>query len=151
MCLDRFDASTSMEERYQYRPLDTKTPSIRLLTIFPRSHRSDGEISLTLQPFALKDSNIGARSYLPVGNPWRPEDAKYTAISYTWGTDEASHRVWIDGKPFKVRDNLWLFFEHCLDLEIGFDRPARMWIDAICIDQFNIAEKNSQVRMMDQI
>jgi hypothetical protein len=31
----------------------------------------------------------------------------YVAVSYTWGKEQARHRVYVDGKVFFVRSNLY--------------------------------------------
>ena len=74
----------------------------------------------------------------------------YTAVSYTWGDGEASEVILLDGRPFNVRVNLW----SCLYYVGQAARSAAwryMWVDAICINQANIAEKNAQVGSMDEI
>ena len=71
---------------------------------------------------------------------------QYTAVSYTWGNDEATEPIWIDEECFRVRPNLWgcLYY---LGRKAGW---KHIWADAICIDQNNIHEKNEQVRTMGQ-
>ncbi|KAK4122980.1 heterokaryon incompatibility, partial [Parathielavia appendiculata] len=67
----------------------------------------------------------------------------YTAVSYVWGNDEALEHIILNGRRFRVRSNLW----SCLYCEPG---RRYLWVDAICIDQSNHAERNVQVRRMDQ-
>lgn len=72
----------------------------------------------------------------------------YTAVSYTWGNDEATEIIYLSGQKFHVRPNL----RSCLQY-VGQDAQAqtiRIWVDAICIDQSSSDEKNSQVRRMDE-
>jgi hypothetical protein len=68
----------------------------------------------------------------------------YTAVSYTWGDGPASEVIYLNDEPFPVRLNLW----SCLHY-VGKDWSL-LWVDAICIDQANEAEKGVQVRLMDQ-
>ncbi|QDS73470.1 hypothetical protein FKW77_008990 [Venturia effusa] len=71
----------------------------------------------------------------------------YRAISYTWGTPEFSVAIALNGLSFHVRQNLWNFL-HVAE----YKYPNRwMWIDAICIDQDNMTERNWQVQMMQGI
>ncbi|KAK1751136.1 heterokaryon incompatibility protein-domain-containing protein [Echria macrotheca] len=72
----------------------------------------------------------------------------YTAVSYTWGNDEASEVIYIDNQKFHVRPNLWscLYYIGQDALRLG----TRLWVDAICIDQSSAAERNAQVRRMDE-
>lgn len=71
----------------------------------------------------------------------------YKALSYTWGEEEADREIIVDGIPIDIRDNLWQFLQkarrHVLCL--------RLWIDAICIDQSNVAERSHQVSLMKHI
>lgn len=74
---------------------------------------------------------------------------RYFALSYTWGSDSASHRVTIDGYDFLVRDNLWQFLQQWYKSDSW--KGEIFWIDAVCIDQLDKAEKNVQVGMMGRI
>ncbi|EME88426.1 uncharacterized protein MYCFIDRAFT_170044 [Pseudocercospora fijiensis CIRAD86] len=80
---------------------------------------------------------------------------KYATISYTWNPknritygkyDVASKHIILDGFRTRVPDKaatiLRLMFAH---------RRRRVWIDAICINQSDAAEKASQVQMMGDI
>jgi hypothetical protein len=82
-----------------------------------------------------------------------PEDSEaapeYTAVSYTWGPPEdvCSSPIWIDGKAFTVRNNLFSVLRtlrHSKDVRT-------FWIDAIAINQKDVIEKNHQVGLMAQI
>jgi len=61
-----------------------------------------------------------------------------------WGTDEPSHEIEIDERSYLVRDSLFAFLQQAQRQHT--DRL--LWIDAICIDQSNIRERNHQVRQM---
>jgi hypothetical protein len=82
---------------------------------------------------------------------WPPSLA-YEALSYVWG-DPAIQKealVSVDGaphQPFPVTVNLHAALSH-LRHE---DRDRVLWIDAICIDQTNVEEKEQQVRKMGEI
>jgi Heterokaryon incompatibility protein (HET) len=72
---------------------------------------------------------------------------KYDALSYTWGSDVRQNAIAVDGKSFLVGDNL-------LDALIRLRKPEEeriLWIDAICINQQDIPERNRQVRIMPHI
>lgn len=64
------------------------------------------------------------------------------------GTGSAKRPISIDGEVFPVRQNLWTFLK-CLQECDG--KPFVMWIDAICVDQNNISERNQQVQLMSDI
>ncbi|KAK5091763.1 hypothetical protein LTR05_001948 [Lithohypha guttulata] len=72
---------------------------------------------------------------------------RYKALSYLWGSKLPDYPIELDGCSFRVRENLWRFLQHA---ERRFtDSP--IFIDAICIDQENITERNSQVQNMGDI
>ncbi|KAH7305102.1 heterokaryon incompatibility protein-domain-containing protein [Rhexocercosporidium sp. MPI-PUGE-AT-0058] len=79
----------------------------------------------------------------------RESRTPYTAVSYTWGNEDASEVIYLDNRRFYVRPNLWscLFYMAQAARNAAWDY---LWVDAICIDQTNDAERNSQVRLMDQ-
>ncbi|KAF8860423.1 hypothetical protein BDZ45DRAFT_567751, partial [Acephala macrosclerotiorum] len=72
---------------------------------------------------------------------------KFEALSYTWG--DSGKEIWtvVDGLEVPVRPKL---FEALIHLRHR-DRIRTLWIDALCIDQNNILEKNHQVMKMSQI
>jgi hypothetical protein len=72
---------------------------------------------------------------------------KYEALSYTWGSEDSQNAILLDGKTFLVRDNLW---EALIRLRMR-DEERVLWIDAICINQDDISERNQQVRIMPHI
>jgi hypothetical protein len=75
------------------------------------------------------------------------EPPPYYAVSYVWGNTETTGVILVDGVPFMVRINLWRFLlqmqsEGCI---------GPLWIDAICINQNNLAERSQQVAIMGKI
>lgn len=75
------------------------------------------------------------------------ERVEYQAVSYTWGDPPANHIIELNGTSFSVRRNLWAFLRQARANGVtGF-----LWIDAICIDQTTIGERNHQVGMMGAI
>ncbi|CAG8961084.1 hypothetical protein HYFRA_00002626 [Hymenoscyphus fraxineus] len=71
---------------------------------------------------------------------------RYLALSYTWGPPQPSHTISINNAPFKIGKSL---FEALSQLRSTIDLP--IWIDAICIDQMNTAEKGPQLGKMYDI
>jgi hypothetical protein len=72
---------------------------------------------------------------------------QYFAISYTWGPPKETDIIALNGQPFSIRRNLWDLLQH-------FRLPHQsrtLWIDAICINQSSIPERNAQVRIMGRI
>ena len=73
----------------------------------------------------------------------------YVCVSYTWGPPAPMKEIRINGATFKVRQNLYDLLLQLYDMQI--DENVYFWIDQISIDQNNVLERNSQVKIMDQI
>jgi hypothetical protein len=71
----------------------------------------------------------------------------YEALSYTWGTSPAREKIYVNGKTFRVGANLQVALRHLRHK----NQRRTLWIDAICIDQSNVEERNTQVQRMSQI
>ncbi|KAH7356247.1 heterokaryon incompatibility, partial [Pyrenochaeta sp. MPI-SDFR-AT-0127] len=72
----------------------------------------------------------------------------YQALSYTWGDLATTNTITLNGTPFAVRENLCNFLNRWRQAL----QPMRfLWIDAICINQESIPERNHQVGMMGRI
>lgn len=121
----------------KYSPLHKSSKSIRLISIQPEEY----------SPLGLACSF--RKSPLAQCPPFR-------ALSYTWGTaTEAPKTLFVDGQSLLIRPNLWYAlcsireqFKECKD---HLRRPILLWVDAICIDQENVAERNRQVNLMNEI
>lgn len=113
------------QEAYIHVPLDDTKAQIRLLHVQPRLESEPDLISCS----------VG------VGN-LENENCKYEALSYEWGDEpNISFTIMVDGMRVDVRENLWWALWH-----IRFEQGVRvMWIDALCIDQENLKERNHQV------
>ncbi|KAF1829300.1 HET-domain-containing protein [Decorospora gaudefroyi] len=80
---------------------------------------------------------------------------RYEALSYTWGDAEVSELGHVDGgqesgEPFTtlgLRPNLASALRHLRYV----DETRVLWIDAICINQEDIEERNEQVKRMTNI
>lgn len=71
----------------------------------------------------------------------------YVAVSYRWGSSEERIPVQIGGQAMDVMSNAWWALHYLRNHHI----EKYLWIDAICIDQTNTAERNYQVRLMGKI
>lgn len=67
------------------------------------------------------------------------EAPEFSALSYTWGT--SSRNVEIRG--VRITDNLFAAL-----MNLAEENPKVWWIDALCINQDDIDEKNKQVGIM---
>jgi hypothetical protein len=75
------------------------------------------------------------------------EAYKYEALSYVWGQIHETSTIYINGNQVSVTKGL----ESALRNLRARHKPRILWIDYICIDQINIAERNCQVRLMPLI
>jgi hypothetical protein len=125
-------------DQYKYQPLDSSKQEIRIAELASGQALSP-ILNITLKHVRLLDS------------------PRYWTLSYTWGSPfdgleakwddpTAKHMIYADKQKFYVRWNL----EAALRCLASYDVPC-IWIDAICIDQDNVAEKTQQVQMMGQI
>lgn len=73
--------------------------------------------------------------------------AAYSALSYAWGLSREQKVILVNGKTLKIHSNLHEF----LDTAATHYPGVLLWIDAICIDQNNLLERNHQVQLMNEI
>ncbi|KIN07163.1 hypothetical protein OIDMADRAFT_97146, partial [Oidiodendron maius Zn] len=71
----------------------------------------------------------------------------FSALSYVWGTEIDPIPLICDGGIVWTTENLGQALRH---LQI-YGEPRCLWIDALCIDQKNTAERNQQVTLMKDI
>ncbi|MCJ1447425.1 MAG: hypothetical protein MMC23_007936 [Stictis urceolatum] len=72
---------------------------------------------------------------------------RYEALSYAWGDTQSTKPILLDGFLVQVTDNL----ESALRQLRRGSQPVRLWVDAICINQKDLEEKQCQVRHMGKI
>jgi RimJ/RimL family protein N-acetyltransferase len=113
-----------------YRPLDSKRNEIRLLKI----HKVDGNATT---PDLIQCSLEYVSLVLP---------PPYTALSYCWGDPKVTKEIVLDGETFEVTTNL-----HDALQELRQRDHRALWVDAICVNQRNIEERNQQLLRMSAI
>jgi hypothetical protein len=113
---------------YSYRSVDSSSRGFRLAILQPSAH-FPAPITCNLVEVTLDDHPI------------------YEALSYVWGDTKILSTLQIEGASFKVTTNLELALRY---LRLP-DKPRTIWVDAICIDQSNIEERNQQVALMKGI
>ncbi|KAI1277039.1 HET-domain-containing protein [Xylaria sp. FL0933] len=116
-----------------------------------------------LTSWSHPDPNVDRALYDPV--PAGEIDLSvpsYEALSYAWGPPEKNEIIEIVASRTKADTALSDSFlsrklpiTHNLELALRYirfhDRPRTMWIDAICIDQDNVQERNAQVQRMGEV
>ncbi|KAH7092446.1 heterokaryon incompatibility protein-domain-containing protein, partial [Paraphoma chrysanthemicola] len=69
-----------------------------------------------------------------------------------WGKSDVLRSIEINGKIFNIRQNLYDLLEVLYaESTSRLKESTTYWIDALCIDQTNILERNHQVAQMGQI
>jgi hypothetical protein len=80
---------------------------------------------------------------------------KYIALSYVWGLDMSQIPLLVNGTEFKATANLFDFLARYRKISYAVPKwelaNFPLWIDAVCINQEDIPERNSQVQMMGSI
>jgi hypothetical protein len=71
----------------------------------------------------------------------------YEALSYTWGTMISCSPVFVGGYPLQVTESLDVTLRHLREAT----QSRRLWIDALCINQEDVLERNSLILLMDCI
>lgn len=71
----------------------------------------------------------------------------YEALSYTWGNDAPTCKVFCNGRSLLIRPNLMQALQRLRKQ----NEPRRLWIDALCINQIDLEEKSGQIPMMGRI
>ena len=116
---------------YEYKPLTTSPATIRLIEIkSPSSVSLEEPLFCEIHHFDLKTA----------------ASMDYCALSYVWGEPIRDQTVTLSKFPFKVTSHLYKALQR-----LRFFGWKLVWIDAICIDQSNIPERNAQVTLMGRI
>ncbi|KAH8643121.1 hypothetical protein IG631_00584 [Alternaria alternata] len=111
---------------FQYQSL-AGSNQIRLITILHREQ--DSAMELELEHVEMNSS------------------PRYECLSYAWGHNDSGRLITVNGSSFLVSSTLHVALEHLRYRS----QECKIWIDAICIDQANLSERNSQVAIMRQI
>ncbi|KAF5879651.1 putative heterokaryon incompatibility protein [Botrytis fragariae] len=109
------------------QPLSLSNREIRILILQPLSQGTP--IQCTVETISL------------LSHP------SYEALSYVWGDASIRQTITFNDTPFSVTQNLAIALHH-LRLPL---KPRRLWVDAICINQSDIKERNEQVTLMGEI
>ncbi|PMD36727.1 HET-domain-containing protein [Hyaloscypha variabilis F] len=111
---------------FPYKPLDSSKSEIRVINLKHGVAPSPVECTLQHIPMASKSRGF------------------YRALSYTWGPSEPTKVLLLDHIQIEVRENLWQALYHLRQP----DADLSLWVDALCINQEDIPERNEQVSRM---
>jgi len=122
-------------EDYIYSPLDLTKNEFRVLGLHPSSD-PDSDIYCDIHQGEVGEKvNTHGRML------------GYQALSYVWGEPEPRKAIYIDQRRILVGPNL-----HAALRRLRHERYGMLlWVDAVCIDQSNIEERNHQVKLMNSI
>jgi hypothetical protein len=139
-----------IKQTFQYTLLSATKSTIRIIRL-PKKKRGyvtdsrPGLTSVDLQSSTLATNNNVRMSVELVEVPLDGSPT-FCAISYTWNGQIPSVAINCNGQILKVTQNCFDILCEAQDAGVVF-----IWIDAICIDQENILERNRQVGLMSQI
>lgn len=121
---------------------DTKQRPYRpLQSTFSGDSRDEIRL-LKLAPGSYDDSIVTTLTTVNVDH--RPH---YEALSYVWGRELCETPASVNKCALQITKNLDVALRH-----LRFETTERIiWIDALCIDQLNIEERNRQVQLMSHI
>lgn len=119
-------------------------PSREASPTFPYKPLNNGKLEIRVVILKPGDKSFPIECSLQHVATGKGSRHSYKALSYTWGSPEFQKTIMLDGIQVQVRENLWQALFH-LRKE---DFPIRLWIDAICINQEDIPERNQQVARM---
>jgi hypothetical protein len=163
-----------------YKPLDASRREIRLLWLLPstRTTASQRNSSSSYQDSEDEDKDEDDPIHAELITVSLLDKPAYTALSYVWGDPNEPRRdINVNGQQFATQPNLHSALKHLRQCGIGVKEqpdPSRpyscpglddrsepaiagrwrgkpLWIDAICINQNDILERNSQVLLMGEI
>ena len=117
----------SNDRKLYEKRLDSQHREIRILTLKGGDYHD--ELSCVLEVISLNDA------------------PQYEALSYVWGPTDDAQNIRVNDKTIKVT--------RYLDVALRYLRhpttDRTLWIDAICINQTDVTERNSQVTFMGDI
>jgi hypothetical protein len=115
---------------YKYLPLDYVLDEFRLVAIWCAANEDDPLVA-------------------QLAHSVMHDDVAYHALSYTWGSndDQAIYPILLNGQRFMIRKNL----DRCLRELRHESSKINVWIDAVCIDQNSVSERNRQIPRMLEI
>jgi hypothetical protein len=122
------DSETAVDVgSYKYDTISSE--DIRIITLQPGNGNEKICISISCQGIAQGDRH------------------PYIAVSYVWGNPRLSKSVDCDGLTLKVTANVFEVLQRLRHAHTA----TRLWIDAMCINQHDLPERNHQVSLMKSI
>ncbi|OHE98405.1 hypothetical protein CORC01_06401, partial [Colletotrichum orchidophilum] len=135
-------ANNSLRLRpFQYQALDPAKKEFRLIELAPLE-TEDLEFTPSHEPTVrcrLKHASL---------HEWHC----YTAVSYAWGDANTTKGILVNDQWVQVTTNLESALRHLAPQQSGTEQQSStFWVDAVCINQQNEAERTQQVAYMKEI
>jgi len=112
-----------------YRQLDKRSQEIRLLKLLPLAEGQGGESTIECALITKPIADAPA----------------FDALSYVWGKPGRWRPIRVDATAFFVQPNLYDVLKTFRNTR---QCPRYLWVDAICINQSDVLERNHQVPLM---
>lgn len=119
--------------------IESVEKQIRLIEILPRGEEEHDMICCRV-----------FKAYLPPDGP-SPNTQHYNALSYAWGDPFPTADIVLNGSRMTVTANLESALRHLRDLPMPEAQGLPVWVDAICINQDDLKERNEQVQIMRDV
>lgn len=115
---------------FKHQEISQEDNQIRVLDLDPTCY-SSGVLKCSLVAVSLDDPGL-----------------RFNAVSYRW-SDDKSMTILVDGQRLFVSHTVHTIL--CSFKADGNSDPRRVWIDSICINQSNQAEKEWQIGLMQRV
>ena len=122
---------------YNYGPLDSRSNSVRVLALLP-SWRRLSRLQCELVHADLDNLEAAPFHF-------------YEALSYTWGDVTGKEEIVLDKKSFWITRSLASALRQLRAYKPKHNSITFIWVDAICINQNDLKERETQVRKMTDI
>lgn len=119
------EGGPTASEKSVYKPLSQDRDCTRFVRIRP-AENDDEIIACELTEIAFGES------------------PSFEALSYMWGDESVKETIMVNNIKFSVGKNLWDALRYLRRRWSG----TLFWIDALCINQDDVPERNRQLRMM---
>ncbi|KAI0008306.1 heterokaryon incompatibility protein-domain-containing protein [Xylariaceae sp. FL0662B] len=132
-----------MPAPYNYQPLDSWLPASGKTS----SDSQHGNTQVDFRLLDLLPGEVDDPIQCKLRHVRLSRDVPYEALSYTWGPPVRHHEVLCDGLVLRVTATL----REALIALRGKKTSRTLWIDQLCINQEDIEERSSQVKIMHLI
>ncbi|ORX96638.1 heterokaryon incompatibility protein-domain-containing protein, partial [Clohesyomyces aquaticus] len=117
------------------------------LPIYPPNGIKAAAQRTTIRLIELKPAFMGDSILCNMYSVSLQDNPQFTALSYTWGESKKTHIIHVRGFEIPVTSNLC----QALVRLRKPDRSITLWVDALCINQDHLEERNDQVKQMPKI